>query len=112
VDELTLSLELVELPDSKRARVARAAPLPSVEHSITQISEPAPGVYQATLTAGSKPQLVNISAQINGVPLSDVKTKVAMLADESTATIQDSSLQIVTTGSIADNATANQVKAV
>lgn len=112
VDELTLSLELVELPDSKRARVARAAPLPSVEHSITQISESAPGVYQATLTAGSKPQLVNISAQINGVPLSDVKTKVAMLADESTATIQDSSLQIVTTGSIADNATANQVKAV
>ncbi|AOF16999.1 adhesin [Yersinia enterocolitica] len=112
VDELTLSLELVELPDSKRARVARAAPLPNVEHSITQISESAPGVYQATLTAGSKPQLVNISAQINGVPLSDVKTKVAMLADESTATIQDSSLQIVTTGSIADNATANQVKAV
>ncbi|EKN3730891.1 inverse autotransporter beta domain-containing protein, partial [Yersinia enterocolitica] len=112
VDELTFSLEVAELPDSKRARVARAAPLPSVEYSITQISESAPGVYQATLTAGSKPQLINISAQINGVPLSDVKTKVAMLADESTATIQDSSLQIVTNGSIADNATANQVKAV
>lgn len=112
VDELTFSLELAELPDAKRARVARAAPLPSVEHSITQISESAPGVYQATLTAGSKPQLINISAQINGVPLNDVKTKVSMVADEASATIQDNSLQVVTNGSLANDVAANQVKAV
>ncbi|WP_145521738.1 inverse autotransporter beta domain-containing protein [Yersinia aldovae] len=111
-DQLAFSLELAQLPESKRARVARSAPLESVEHSITPISEPAPGVYQATLTAGSKPQLVNISALINGVPLSDVKTKVTMTADEGTATIQENSLEIVTNGSVADNVTTNQVKAV
>ena len=91
---------------------ARSVPLKTVSHTLTKITESAPGIYQATLTSGSKPQLINITAQINGVPLADVQTKVTLIADESTATLQTSSLQIITNGSLADDTDANQIRAV
>lgn len=90
-DELAFSLELVELPEELAKAKARSVPLKTVSHTLTKITESAPGIYQATLTSGSKPQLINITAQINGVPLADVQTKVTLIADESTATLQTSS---------------------
>lgn len=111
-NELAFSLELAELPEELAKAKARSVPLKSVSHTLTEITESAPGIYQATLTSGSKPQLINITAQINGVPLADVKTKVTLIADESTATLQTSSLQIITNGSLANDTAANQIRAV
>ncbi len=111
-DELAFSLELAELPEELAKAKARSAPLKNVSHTLTKITESAPGIYQATLTSGSKPQLINITAQINGVPLADVQTKVTLIADESTATLQTSSLQVITNGSLADDTDANQIRTV
>lgn len=77
--------------------------------TVSAVEETSPGVYQATVTAGTRVGTVTVSSMFNDVALPDIV--ITELADVDSARIAGGAIAVTTDGSVADSTTANMVEA-
>ncbi|WP_337261689.1 MULTISPECIES: Ig-like domain-containing protein [unclassified Serratia (in: enterobacteria)] len=66
-----------------------------------------PGTYLATLTAGSQPGIINITAKLNDTLLPNARAQVNLVANTANASIADNALKVTNTGDTLANGNAS-----
>ncbi|MBP2171295.1 adhesin/invasin [Erwinia toletana] len=103
-----MTMALVETQHKDQPKAQRAMKL---QHAaIGEVKENAPGVYEATLTSGTRVGSLVVTPSFNGTALKAVT--VQQTADISTAHFKGDTIVAITTGSVADGVATNQVDAI
>ncbi|MCU5772299.1 inverse autotransporter beta domain-containing protein [Erwiniaceae bacterium BAC15a-03b] len=103
-----MKLALVETQHKNQPKAQRAMKL---QHAaLSEVKENGPGVYEATLTSGTRLASLVVTPSFNGTSLKAVT--VQQTADLSTAHFKGDTIVAITDGSVADGVVTNQVDAV
>jgi adhesin/invasin len=91
------------------AAAAMATNLPAQPATLGPITETQPGIYQLTLTAGTRPSTIVVTPSVHDTALSDVS--IAAVPDAASARIDAGNFIVITDGVVANGTATNQVRA-
>ena len=83
--------------------------LPAQPATIGPVAEVQPGVYQATLTSGTRPGTIVVSPKVHDTALTEVT--IAEVADAASARIDAGNFVVIADGMVANGTATNEVRA-
>ncbi|ANJ75301.1 inverse autotransporter beta domain-containing protein [Ralstonia insidiosa] len=102
----TLSATLTETLDAAGATVFSLPPQPATLGTVAEVQ---PGVYQVTVTSGTRPGTLVVSPKVQDAALAEVT--IAEVADAESARFEAGNFVVVADGAVATGTATNQVKA-
>ncbi|MBN4678963.1 hypothetical protein HUS71_26545, partial [Pandoraea nosoerga] len=97
---------LTETLDAAGATVFSLPPQPATLGTVAEVQ---PGVYQVTVTSGTRPGTLVVSPKVQDAALAEVT--IAEVADAESARFEAGNFVVVADGAVATGTATNQVKA-